>query len=299
MEAMQQRRRGSNAKAIGPSRGHLPRVVTCPRAVPGVEEEDGGVGGRYPGVEEENGGINISGTKLNGTFPATIGELTMLVKLQIVYSGLTGPLPSLAKLDQLQSLRIEGNTFVGPGLVPADFFTCLEFAANLGNVQTLRLDGKNFNGRLLDLLNLTAELEELYLNNNRYMPTTCCCGNNRHHGDCSHRCSDLPPVAQAYDKGGGQGGDDSDRGKSHRGFSDANLVVKDGCGKVYKGVLPVEGDCKSLRDVLRSTELPSGRLFHMASGGGRFCHPVLPLLLLICLVAAATDGNKWNNHVIL
>lgn len=70
-------------------------------------------------------GINISGTKLNGTFPATIGELTMLVKLQIVYSGLTGPLPSLAKLDQLQSLRIEGNTFVGPGLVPADFFTCL------------------------------------------------------------------------------------------------------------------------------------------------------------------------------
>ncbi|EEE62146.1 hypothetical protein OsJ_16933 [Oryza sativa Japonica Group] len=56
MEAMQQRRRGSNAKAIGPSRGHLPRVVTCPRAVPGVEEEDGGVGGRYPGVEEENGG---------------------------------------------------------------------------------------------------------------------------------------------------------------------------------------------------------------------------------------------------
>uniref|UniRef100_A0A0E0KXW9 Leucine-rich repeat-containing N-terminal plant-type domain-containing protein n=1 Tax=Oryza punctata TaxID=4537 RepID=A0A0E0KXW9_ORYPU len=73
--------------------------------------------------------------KLNGTFPAAIGKLTMLVNLQIAYNGLTSPLPSLAKLDQLQSLRIEGSTFAGPGLVPADFFTGLGTMSyvNLGN----------------------------------------------------------------------------------------------------------------------------------------------------------------------
>uniref|UniRef100_A0A0E0DLA2 Uncharacterized protein n=1 Tax=Oryza meridionalis TaxID=40149 RepID=A0A0E0DLA2_9ORYZ len=117
MEAMQQRRRGSNADAIGPSQGRLPCVVACPRAAPGVEEEDGGVGGRRSELKKkmEVGFLGGRQPELNKK-KTEVGFLrSRRLELKKMEVGLlTGLVPtSLLNLGKLNKVTLLENLLQG------------------------------------------------------------------------------------------------------------------------------------------------------------------------------------------
>ncbi|XP_076882248.1 receptor protein kinase TMK1-like [Bidens hawaiensis] len=64
--------------------------------------------------------IQVGNQNLKGTLPATLSNLTALEFLEFQNNQLTGPLPSLAGLTQLQRLLLNNNGFTS---VPPDFFT--------------------------------------------------------------------------------------------------------------------------------------------------------------------------------
>ncbi|KAJ4847425.1 hypothetical protein Tsubulata_006530 [Turnera subulata] len=60
----------------------------------------------------ENNVTRVYGNKLNGTIPATLGNLTKLVSLDLYNNNLTGPIPS--SLGNVTSLRrLNGNKLNG------------------------------------------------------------------------------------------------------------------------------------------------------------------------------------------
>ncbi|KAI7744028.1 hypothetical protein M8C21_019619 [Ambrosia artemisiifolia] len=64
--------------------------------------------------------IQIGHQNLQGTLPQTLNNLTELQVLELQSNQLTGPLPSLAGLTQLQNVLLSNNNFTS---IPSDFFT--------------------------------------------------------------------------------------------------------------------------------------------------------------------------------
>jgi len=57
--------------------------------------------------------IELSGRKLTGTIPATLGKLTQLEEIHLGGNSLTGTLPELSALKRLRRLHLHQNQLVG------------------------------------------------------------------------------------------------------------------------------------------------------------------------------------------
>lgn len=79
--------------------------------------------------------IQIGRKGLTGTLPASLANLTDLQRFEVQYNQLTGPLPSLAGLTQLQFLLLSNNNFSS---IPADFFS------GLSSLESVALDYNPF-----------------------------------------------------------------------------------------------------------------------------------------------------------
>ncbi|KAG9446028.1 hypothetical protein H6P81_012156 [Aristolochia fimbriata] len=72
--------------------------------------------------------INLASKGLGGSLPNDLNKLTNLRELQLQRNGIKGPLPSLAKLSNLQQLYLDGNHFTS---IPPDFFSGLTSLTSL------------------------------------------------------------------------------------------------------------------------------------------------------------------------
>ncbi|XP_062214781.1 receptor protein kinase TMK1-like [Phragmites australis] len=72
--------------------------------------------------------IQVGGYKLTGTLAPEVRNLTALIRLEVHSNSLTGPLPSLAGLSELQVLLAHNNSFTS---IPADFFSGLTAIAGV------------------------------------------------------------------------------------------------------------------------------------------------------------------------
>ncbi|KAJ4974849.1 hypothetical protein NE237_008023 [Protea cynaroides] len=79
--------------------------------------------------------ILIKEQGLSGTLPPHLKNLTSLQRFEAMRNNLSGPLPSLSGLNQLQILRMNENQFTS---VPADFFS------DLSSLQAVSLDKNPF-----------------------------------------------------------------------------------------------------------------------------------------------------------
>ncbi len=148
-------------------------------AMPGTE-------GTWAGVTVENAGvtaIQLPNNNLNGTLPASLGNLANLTRLELNNNNLTGEIPTaIGQLTNLSILNLSTNQLTGA--IPPEL-------GNVTNLQELRLGINELSGELptglgglsnLDLLdfgdnNLTgtvpadfgtfAALRYLYLNDNQ------------------------------------------------------------------------------------------------------------------------------------
>ncbi|KAJ8646808.1 hypothetical protein MRB53_008556 [Persea americana] len=72
--------------------------------------------------------IQIGNSGLAGTLPAELRNLTSLRHLELQNNGLSGPLPSLSGLSQLEVLLLHNNSF---SYIPPDFFSGLSSLQNV------------------------------------------------------------------------------------------------------------------------------------------------------------------------
>ncbi|XP_068655564.1 receptor-like kinase TMK4 [Aristolochia californica] len=79
--------------------------------------------------------INLASKGLTGSLPGDLNKLSNLRVLQLQRNAIKGPLPSLAKLSNLQELYLDGNHFT---FIPPDFFS------GLTSLQSLSLDDNSF-----------------------------------------------------------------------------------------------------------------------------------------------------------
>ncbi|GLT79556.1 hypothetical protein SLA2020_510390 [Shorea laevis] len=95
---------------------------------------------------------------LEGSIPASIGNLSQLTFLDFYFNNLGGQIPpSLANLTQLSKLSLSENHFSGP----------IPFLANLTQLIDLDLSNNQFSGPIPFLANLT-QLIDLHLSNNQF-----------------------------------------------------------------------------------------------------------------------------------
>ncbi|KAJ0435767.1 putative protein kinase RLK-Pelle-LRR-IX family [Helianthus annuus] len=73
-------------------------------------------------------GIQANGLNLKGSLPQTLNNLTQLQLLELQFNQLSGPLPSLTGLTQLQNLFINNNNFTS---IPNDFFDGMSSLQNV------------------------------------------------------------------------------------------------------------------------------------------------------------------------
>ncbi|KAM0013998.1 putative protein kinase RLK-Pelle-LRR-IX family [Helianthus debilis subsp. tardiflorus] len=73
-------------------------------------------------------GIQANGLNLKGSLPQTLNNLTQLQLLELQFNQLSGPLPSLTGLTQLQNLIINNNNFTS---IPNDFFDGMSSLQNV------------------------------------------------------------------------------------------------------------------------------------------------------------------------
>ncbi|XP_030447823.1 receptor protein kinase TMK1-like [Syzygium oleosum] len=114
--------------------------------------------------------IQIGNRGLTGTLPPVLGNLTSLVRFEVMTNKLTGALPSFAGLAQLQVLFLNNNNFSS---IPPDFFSGMsalqvvdlsynDFASweipdslrNCTSLQNFTANGANVNGRIPDFINV-------------------------------------------------------------------------------------------------------------------------------------------------
>lgn len=69
---------------------------------------------------EKISSIDITGMSLSGELPSEFGELSGLKSLSLRKNKLSGPLPSLSKMELLEELYLDGNNFSS---VPSDFLS--------------------------------------------------------------------------------------------------------------------------------------------------------------------------------
>ncbi|TKY56674.1 Receptor protein kinase TMK1 [Spatholobus suberectus] len=79
--------------------------------------------------------IQIGRLNLQGTLPGTLQNLTQLQHLELQYNNISGPLPSLNGLTNLQVFMASSNSF---SAVPADFF------AGMSQLQAVEIDSNPF-----------------------------------------------------------------------------------------------------------------------------------------------------------
>ncbi|MFS8029478.1 putative protein kinase RLK-Pelle-LRR-IX family [Helianthus anomalus] len=84
--------------------------------------------------------IQLPNQNLQGTLPQTLNTLTQLQVLELQNNQLTGPLPSLSGLSQLQYLLLGYNLFTS---IPSDFFT------GMSSLQHVYLDYITFSSWVL------------------------------------------------------------------------------------------------------------------------------------------------------
>ena len=96
------------------------------------------------------------GNNLVGTLPAALGNLDQMEQLSLCGNQLSGSIPDLGRLSELQLLRLWNNQLSGE--IPASL-------SKLTNLTNLDISRNNFDGPIPDLSRLTS-LEGLYLQEN-------------------------------------------------------------------------------------------------------------------------------------
>ena len=100
--------------------------------------------------------LNLGGNNLVGTLPAALGNLDQMVNLQLWGNQLSGTIPDLSSLTNLQDLSFSNNHMSGS----------IPDLSGLTNLQKLYLQGNQLSGTIPDLSSLTS-LTHLYLNYNQ------------------------------------------------------------------------------------------------------------------------------------
>ncbi|XP_008775313.3 receptor-like kinase TMK4 [Phoenix dactylifera] len=148
--------------------------------------------------------INLALKGVAGTLSSSISKLSSLTNLQLQQNQISGPLPSLAKLSELEIITLDGNAFssipndffsglsalqsvslddnpLAPWVIPADLADSInlvrfsasntsingeipEFFGTLGSLQSLRISYNNMTGGLPDLFR-GSSIQNLWLNN--------------------------------------------------------------------------------------------------------------------------------------
>lgn len=79
--------------------------------------------------------IQIGHQNLQGTLPTTLSNLTQLERLELQWNNISGPLPTLSGLSNLQVLMLSNNMFTS---IPDDFFN------GMSSLQSLEIDNNPF-----------------------------------------------------------------------------------------------------------------------------------------------------------
>lgn len=119
----------------------------------------------WNGITEDKSGkvtaITFYSNSLSGNLPASLGNLTSLITLNLAANGLTGSIPSsFGNLTKLQTLGLEFNSNLG-GTLPSSL-------GNLTSLQTLLLQQDQFTGSLPATLGNMANLQYIDGSNNKF-----------------------------------------------------------------------------------------------------------------------------------
>ncbi|KAK9950978.1 hypothetical protein M0R45_006441 [Rubus argutus] len=79
--------------------------------------------------------IQLGHQSIEGTLPPSLQNLTELMRLELQWNKISGPLPSLSGLSSLQVLLLSNNQFSS---IPSDFFT------NMTSLQSVEIDNNPF-----------------------------------------------------------------------------------------------------------------------------------------------------------
>ncbi len=117
---------------------------------------------QWKGVSISSGrviALYLEENNLNGTLPASIGNLTALQILNLSNNELNGNLPAeVWNLNNLKELDISNNTFSG---------NLLSYVGNLNSLEILDLSSNNFKGEIPVQINQLIKLKKLILRRNQ------------------------------------------------------------------------------------------------------------------------------------
>ncbi|XP_071712951.1 LRR receptor-like serine/threonine-protein kinase RPK2 [Rutidosis leptorrhynchoides] len=108
--------------------------------------------------------LDVSGNRISGNIPITIGELGSLVSVNLSWNKLTGEIPvSFNKIKDLKNLSLSGNNLTGQipvGLGKVASLEVLELSSNLltGQIPGDLVDSKNLTVLLLNNNNLSGQI---------------------------------------------------------------------------------------------------------------------------------------------